>query len=199
MAETRHVGQSCSACKDRIAELLTRIYGSCERSHRFGWETGLAAYESTSIGLALRDIAQLLKKQRGFGLDVFVRRKKLAECDYWVPEPGFIVEFDESQHFTALRAVALSAYSDAAPLGFSRARWIDLCKRYNRRDNNPVYRDEQRAWYDTLRDLVPSIKGLQPTVRLHAGDLEWCSLDANSKEDRERFMEQLHGERFPSG
>ena len=38
-------------------------------------------------------------------------------------------------------------------------------------------RDEQRAWYDTLRDLVPSIMGLQPTVRLYASDQVWCSLD----------------------
>ena len=44
----------------------------------------------------------------------------LAGCDYWVPDPGFIVEFDESQHFTSPRKRALSVYADTAPLGFLR-------------------------------------------------------------------------------
>ena len=52
-------------------------------------------------------------------------------------------------------------------------------------------RDEQRAWYDTLRDLVPSIKGLRPTVRLYARDRAWCSLDPDSKEDRSRHADEF--------
>lgn len=199
MSESRHSGERCPFCKDRIAELLTRIYGACERGHSFGWPTRLASYESTSIAPVLREVAQYLMRQRGYGLDEFVRSDKLAPCDYWVPDPGFIVEFDESQHFTNLRKVALSAYVDTTSLGFSIKRWMELCEQYDRKDNNPLYRDEQRAWYDTLRDLIPSIKGLQPTVRLHAGDEVWCSLDVDSKDDQERFVRLLHARRSPSG
>ena len=109
-------------------------------------------------------------------------------CDYWVPDPGFIVEFDESQHFTIPRKLALAEYADEEHLGFSAKRWITLCEHHDSKDNDPPFRDEQRAWYDTLRDVLPSIKGLGPTVRLYAGDRVWCSLDPDSEEDRGRFL-----------
>ena len=50
-----------------------------------------------------------------------------------------------------------------------------------------AYRDERRAWYDTLRDLVPIVHGFLPTVRLHGGELEWCALDAGQPSDIARF------------
>ena len=37
-----------------------------------------------------------------------------------------------------------------------------LCDRPDRKDNSPAYRDEQRAWYDTLRDLIPLSHGSRP-------------------------------------
>ena len=83
--------------------------------------------------------------------------------------------------------MTLSAYPDNERLGFSTEQWISLCERHDASDNDPPYRDEQRAWYDTLRDLVPSIKGLQPTVRLYARDMVWCSLDPDSNIDQQRF------------
>ena len=98
------------------------------------------------------------------------------------------MEFDESQHFTNPRKLSLSRYLDHQPLGFSRSRWIALCEKHNAKDNDPPYRDEQRAWYDTLRDIVPSLKGFQPTLRLHAQDFEWCSLDPNSSYDQQLFL-----------
>ena len=115
----------------------------------------------------------------------------MAPCDFWVPDPGFIVEFDESQHFTIPRKLAFSAYPDEHSLGFSRDRWIFLCEKHNARDNDPPYRDEQRAWYDTLRDLIPSLEGLQPTVRIYASDYAWCSLDPDSSNDLRQFLEYL--------
>lgn len=128
-----------------------------------------------------------LEKYRGFGFKDFVKTKTLAPCDFWVPDPGFIVEFDESQHFTSPRKLALSGYLGDQPLGFSRERWIALCEQHNAKDDDPPYRDEQRAWYDTLRDFVPSLKGFGPTVRLYARDFAWCTLDADSSDDRQRF------------
>ena len=190
---TRH-SERCRACKIRVRQLLERIYGACVSDHRFGWQTRLAAYEGTSIDFVLRDVDGSLESYRGYGIDTFVRRGVLAGCDYWVPDPGFIVEFDESQHFTSPRRLALSVYADAHPLGFSARRWLDLCERHDARDNDPPFRDEQRAWYDTLRDLVPSIMGLRPTVRLYARDRVWCSLDPNNREDRERFSDLIHRE-----
>ena len=193
----RH-SERCSECKSRIRQLLARIYGACVLDHRFGWRTGLAAYAGTSIDPVLRDVAEALAGYRGYGIGTFVRSDVLAGCDYWVPDPGLIVEFDESQHFTSPRKLALSVYADAHPLEFDARRWMELCEHHDARDNDPRYRDEQRAWYDTLRDLVPPIRGLQPTVRLYARDRAWCSLDPDNREDRERFSDLIHegGSRF---
>ena len=54
-------------------------------------------------------------------------------------------------------------------------------------DDIPFDRDERRAWYDTLRDLLPSLHGFEPTARLYAGEYPWCSLDASSDSDRANF------------
>jgi len=184
--------ERCHACKMRVGQLLERIYGACVRNRRLPWRTGVAAYAGTSIDPVLRDVAGVLEGYRGYGVGTFVRTQMLAACDYWVPDPGFIVEFDESQHFTRLRKLALAVYADEYPLGFAARRWLELCEHHDARDNDPAFRDEQRAWYDTLRDLVPSIVGLQPTVRLYARDRVWCSLDLDSEEDRNRFSELIH-------
>ncbi len=195
-APLRHP-ERCPECKIRVRELLERIYGTCLSNHRFGWRTGLAPYTETSIGAALRDVATALERYRGFGIGDFVRRDVLTGCDFWVPDPGFIVEFDESQHFTSPRKLALSEYADEKLLGFSAKRWISLCEHHDAKDNDPAFRGEQRAWYDTLRDLLPSIKGLRPTVRLYARDRVWCSLDPDSAEDREGFSDLTHQRRPP--
>ena len=184
--------ERCHACKIRVEQLLDRIYGACVRNRRFRWRTGLAAYAGTSIDPVLRDVAAILEGYRGYGVGTFVRTRMLAGCDYWVPDPGFIVEFDESQHFTNLRKLALAVYADGHSLGFAARRWLELCEQHDARDNDPPFRDEQRAWYDTLRDLVPSTVGLSPTVRLYARDRAWCSLDPDSKEDRSRFSDLIH-------
>ncbi len=186
----RH-SERCPMCKTRVRQLLQRIYGACRLNRRFRWRTRLAAYAGTSIDPVLREVAGALERHRGYGVDKFVRGRVLAPCDYWVPDPGFILEFDESQHFTRPRKLALSAYTDTLPLGFSARRWLELCQHHEARDNDPAYRDEQRAWYDTLRDLVPPLKGLQPTVRLYARDRIWCSLDPESGEDREEFSDLI--------
>ncbi|MCY3728791.1 MAG: carbon-nitrogen hydrolase family protein [Nitrospira sp.] len=182
----RH-SERCRECKKRVREMLERIYGKCLQNHRFSWPAQLSSYKGTSVYSALRNVVTVLEKCRGFGFKDFVRAETLAPCDFWVPDPGFIVEFDESQHFTSPRKQALSAYPHDQPLGFSSERWGELCEQHNAKDDDPPYRDEQRAWYDTLRDLSPSLKGFGPTVRLYARDFAWCSLDADSSDDQRRF------------
>ena len=197
VAPTRHT-ERCRECKIRVRELLERVYGACLPNHGFHWPTDLAAYSGTSIYPALRNVASALETFRGFAVSGFVKSKVLASCDFWIPNPRFVVEFDESQHFTHPRKLSLSAYPHEQPLGFSAARWIGLCEHHDAKDNHPPYRDEQRAWYDTLRDLVPPHEKLQPTVRLYARDLKWCSLDPDNSDDRQRFSALLPQRRPPS-
>ncbi len=191
----RHPGarhsERCRECKTRVGELLERIYGACLPNHRFPWPTNVSSYVGTAVFPTLRNVVEALEKHGGFRHEEFVRAATLAPCDFWVPDPGFVVEFDESQHFSAPRKLALSHYSDSEQLGFSARRWMALCERHNARDRDPPYRDEQRAWYDTLRDLVPLAEGLEPTVRLYARDHVWCSLNPESAADRQRFSDVL--------
>ncbi len=179
--------------------MLETRFGECRPNRRFRWPARLSAYQETPLDPSLQRIAAALEANRGFSVSDFVRTSLLAPSDFWVPDPGFLVEFDESQHFTQPRKLALAAYPDRPPLGFSRARWVSLCERYDARDRDPPFRDEQRAWYDTLRDLVPPLHGMRPTVRLHAGDLVWCSLDPDSDEDQRRFAAAAALSPNPSG
>ncbi|AQU02725.1 hypothetical protein B1773_01300 [Dehalococcoides mccartyi] len=64
---------------------------------------------------------------------------------------------------------------------------MELCDEIHAKDYDPPYRDEQRAWYDTLRDLVPSGLRMKPTIRLYAGQRNWCSLDPQNNSDVKEF------------
>ena len=81
-------------------------------------------------------------------------------------------------------------------LGFPISRWRELCYELDAKDDKPFDRDERRAWYDVLRDWVPQVLGFNPTVRLYAGEFDWCTLDAASTTGTERFMALL-SDRLP--
>jgi len=99
-----------------------------------------------------------------------------------------VVEFDESQHFTKPRHISLGLYPEDLRLGYDRHKWMDLAARLDRHDNDPIYRDEQRAWYDTLRDFSAMVLGNAPTVRLYARDRQWCLLDPDNSDDVDLFF-----------
>ncbi len=120
----------------------------------------------------------------------------MPPCDFYVSNPAFVVEFDESQHFTQARHTTLSLYRPEFTVGFPVEKWMELCRLIDAKDDDPPDRDERRAWYDTLRDLVPPLQGLKPTVRVYAGEFRWCSLNSESKPDQEAFSSILK-ERLP--
>jgi len=76
-------------------------------------------------------------------------------------------------------------------LGFDRDKWIERCIKLNRKDNDPPYRDEQRAWYDTIRDFCSSIIGI-PVVRLLPEESVWCELNPLSEKDLKWFKDFIH-------
>ena len=65
----------------------------------------MAHYRDTSLNDVLGPIYHALQNHRGF--DNFVRSKKLPRVDFFIPGRSLIIEFDESQHFTKPRYVAL--------------------------------------------------------------------------------------------
>ena len=181
--------ERCRDCKERVRQLLTTIYGECLVSYSFPWPTKPDYYRGTTVGDALERISESLQQLRGY--QNFIRTDQMPPCDYYLPDPGFIVEFDESQHFTRPRMATLRAYPPELKGGFSIVQWLDLCRQLDAEDNDPPDRDERRAWYDTLRDLVPTLHEFHPTVRLYSEAYRWCSLNQDSKMDLEVFRSFL--------
>jgi hypothetical protein len=169
--------QSCKECKAAIYQLLADTFGpgAVVQQYRLRLPSTLQGYEQHPSFSTLAAIESELKAYRGFIR--FVSRRNLPPVDFFVRSVGLIVEFDEAQHFTKPRAIALERYPATLTLGFSRERWLQLCAELNRHDNSPPYRDEQRAWFDTLSDFAPACLGLQPVVRIYAGAANWCRLD----------------------
>lgn len=177
--------ERCPECKETVKSLLERIYGVVESNYKFNVAADGSDFRNTAYSETLRHIFKSLQDCRGHS--DFVRAKTLPNCDFFVPNPGFIVEFDETQHFTNPRKITLENYPENLKLVFPKMRWIVLCEEINARDNDPVYRDEQRAWYDTLRDFLPDILNLKPTVRLYSKEMQWCELNPDSPSDVEKF------------
>jgi hypothetical protein len=169
--------QSCKACKEVIYQVLADAFGpdAIVQQHRLHLPSTLQGYEEHPYFAALAAIESALKAYRGFTR--LVSQRELPPVDFFVKSVGLIVEVDETQHFTTPRAMTLEQYPEALPVGFHRERWLQLCAALNRHDNSPPYRDEQRAWLDTLRDFAPVHLGMQPVVRLYAGAAVWCRLD----------------------
>jgi copper chaperone CopZ len=185
--------ERCKECKNTIQIMLKKIYGSVEINYNLEVGTKPEDFRGLSCMSELREIFQSLQNHRGY-VD-FVRARKLSRCDFFVPTPGFIVEFDESQHFTTPRKLSFLHYPDNLKLGFPRDKWIHLCDKIQAKDNGPRFRDEQRAWYDTLRDYMPAIKGFGPTIRLYSKEMRWCSLSLNNSDDISRFQTLIEGRR----
>ncbi len=184
--------ERCADCKTAVESLLRVIYGAVESNYRIAASTNTRDYSQSPIHSSLSDIYVALQEHRGH--KDFVRSASLPNCDFWIPEPGFILEFDESQHFTDCRALSLERYPSDMPFGFDKEKWLRNCRSIRAEDHDPPFRDEQRAWYDTLRDFVPLAQGFQPTLRLFSRELSWCSLNPEKARDVETFR-QILGER----
>lgn len=187
-AKLKH-NERCKKCKQHVAEMLSILFGEVRINYNLNLSNRPGDFKNTPSYESLRQIFELLQKHRGY--TTFVRANKLPNVDFFVPSPGFIFEFDESQHFTQPRELSLSHYQDHIKVGFDKEKWIRLCRELHKKDNDPPYRDEQRAWYDTLRDFAPSILKLKPTVRVFAQDFVWCLLQPNSQADIQKFQQMI--------
>jgi hypothetical protein len=140
--------QSCKECKAAIYQRLAGAFGpgAVVQQYRLRLPSTLEGYEQHPYFSTLAAIESELKAYRGFIR--FVSQRNLPPVDFFVRSVGLVVEFDEAQHFTTPRAMALARYPATLTLGFSRERWLRLCVELNRHDNSPPYRDEQRAWWE---------------------------------------------------
>lgn len=181
--------ERCRVCKSNLYNLLTATFAGVEVNWDLNIPSKLKEYIHTELAEELGLIYEALQQNRGF--DSFLKSAKLPRVDYFIPSSGLIIEFDESQHFTKPREITFDHYPNDLEVGFSMAKWTSLCRTLNKKDNNPPYRDEQRAWYDTIRDFAPKLLGTGKTIRLYSHDDIWCSFNPKVESDLLRFKKML--------
>jgi len=186
--------ERCPECKNTVETMLKKIYGVVNTNYKFNIGTNPEKFRDTQYYEDLRRIFENLQNYREN--KNFVYKDTLPNCDYYIPNPEFVLEFDESQHFTIPRKIALLSYPYKSKSGFSLGQWAFTCDETRATDNDPYYRDEQRAWYDTLRDFLPELTGnLKPTVRLYSNEMQWCSLNPDNSDDVAKFKNIIEGGR----
>ena len=67
------------------------------------------------------------------------------------------------------RKLLVLHYPNSLKLGFSRIKWIRLSHEIQAKDNDPRFRDEQRALYDALRDLLLGLFNLARISHIKLG------------------------------
>ncbi len=110
------------------------------------------------------------------GDKAFAKRNVQLRCDFVCESEKLIIEYDERQHFSEARKVALLSYPDI-PVYFDRQIWIQACNDINAKDGQPVNRDEIRAYYDSIRDMKASEHGYK-LVRIMHGQIDFEAVGA---------------------
>jgi len=159
-----------NARREALKQILGKRWGAVEAEYKFD-EIKVPDIEERNIEKELLNILDSIEAQRN--IKIKGKKNHKLSCDFFLPEVNLIIEFDERQHFTLLRAASLQAYPPDITTGFDKQRWIDLSEKIRAGDNSPIYRDEQRAFYDSLRDIIAPQIGLKPVVRIFEEDVLW--------------------------
>ena len=107
-------------------------------------------------------VASLMRRRFGVEAERSKRFDSIV-ADLYLSEPlRCIVQFDDASHCTRERAATFAEYPPDAPLNFDvRRYWSDQ-----------IPGDAAAARADMLADLLPLKRGLNPTVRLRADEIE---------------------------
>jgi hypothetical protein len=177
-----------NARREAFRKIIERRWGTIKVEHKIDTIRVPNLLERNSISKELLEIIDAIEGQRNIKING--RAHHILSCDYYLPEVNLIIEFDERQHFTLLRSASLQAYPTYIKTGFDKSRWIDLSKKINAGDNSPIYRDEQRAFYDSLRDIIAPQVGLKPIVRIFEEDVLWEN-DGDSSDVAQKILKEI--------
>ena len=155
--------------KDFLIKLLKQRFGCVMTEAKFDW---LKVPDRASKDGVLDGICEKLTSIRG--CKNFSTSGYSLACDFFIPSKNLIIEYDERQHFTKQRAKSLAHYPPDLNLGFDKAKWCEACEDIKAIDNDPIYRDEQRAFYDSVRDILAARNGMT-LIRIKDGDYDWES------------------------
>lgn len=161
-----------NARRSAFKEILEKHFGKVELEKKFPDIRIPDLLNRTSMDMELRFILDKIESFREMKIKKWRKNGKLS-FDFFIPAKNIVIEFDERQHFTLPRAVSLKAYPDRTKLGFDKGKWIKLCEDINAGDNSPEYRDEQRAFYDAIRDIMAPRMGLKPVIRIFESEVLW--------------------------
>lgn len=161
--------------KQALFDLLKKRFCTVECEAQFPW---LVVPKQDELKEPLASIFQAIQAMRGFS--TFAGAGRSLRCDFYIPSQKLIVEYDERQHFTIQRAKALELYPSGTSLEFDRQEWIKTCNSIRATDPSPPYRDEQRAFYDSMRDILAAQNGYR-LVRFRQGDFDWTGHEAEAK------------------
>lgn len=160
-----------NARREAFKKVIARHWGNVETEKKFSTISVPDFNILQTTDTTLWRILEEIQSCRGICVKGQINRK--LAFDFYVPKVDLVIEFDERQHFTPPRAASLLAYPDDVELGFDRQRWISLSEQIKAGDNSPIYRDEQRAFYDSIRDITAPKFGLRPVIRIFEEDVIW--------------------------
>jgi hypothetical protein len=163
---------STTGQKNALSHLLQTQCGIVITERQFPW---LRVPEASALPERFRGIAKVLRAYRG--KSSFIRSGYPLSCDFVIESRKIIIEYDERQHFSQARLLSLRNYPDGVQLGYSKEDWSRQCERVQARDNDPIDRDEIRAFNDSVRDIEAPLHGYR-LIRIKHGDVDWESKEA---------------------
>lgn len=153
--------------KNALQRLLQKNYGNIETEKKFDW---LRTPDFSKLPSEYVEIVSALSYYRQH--EGFKKSKYPLSCDIVIEKHKLIIEYDENQHFSKAREITLDHYPANIQLYYSKKSWLEACKRINAKDNDPIDRDEKRAFYDTVRDIEADRNGYR-LLRIKHGDFNW--------------------------
>lgn len=154
--------------KNELQLKLNKLFKDvvCEKS--FEWMKAPLASEVVDMKGVYKKVYEALVNYRGH--TSFIKRKSL-QCDFVIESKKLIIEYDERQHFSEARRISLLAYK-SIPVNYDRKLWITACTDIMAKDNDPIDRDETRAYYDSMRDILASKNGYT-LIRIMHGQVDF--------------------------
>ncbi|WP_090969580.1 hypothetical protein [Nocardioides exalbidus] len=170
--------------QNRVVDLIEEVTGTTlEREVAPTWLMRPGAAECGAVWPVIRAIYSDLTDGAVLP-DVMPARERRSIDGVLTADDGAsrIVEIDEAPHFTPPRARTFAHYPSATRTAFEQSAWAEGSSRGTRmrgggfgRPTPPLFpeaggRHLQRAFRDSLADLLPSEHGWLPTLRV--GDFE---------------------------
>ena len=157
--------------KHALKNILKQLFGQVDTEATFDW---LVVPDQSSMNDVLSGMHEALVAFRGY--ENFSTPGRKLQCDFFIPSENLIIEYDERQHFTEPRAISFDFYPENISFGFDTGYWKNECNRIKAKDPDKKKpdRDEQRAFYDSVRDILAARNGMT-LIRIKHEDYDWES------------------------